>query len=75
MTNRRKEVAKFFSGAFVWHAMTHVGLAFSDALPHDNHTCEKYSRYDRMGDTRLVARVLRMERGEAHCMGEVSVLL
>lgn len=33
MMNHRKEIAKFLSGAFAWHAITHFGLIFSDALP------------------------------------------
>lgn len=33
MIDRKKEVAKFLAGAMAWHALTHLMLAFSDALP------------------------------------------
>jgi hypothetical protein len=33
MTNIKKEIAKFFAGAMAWHALTHLALTFSDALP------------------------------------------
>lgn len=33
MTSRKKEIAKFLSGAMAWHAIEHLMLAFSDALP------------------------------------------